>query len=270
MQCADKDKSCAPSFEMYNGVWVFDGSNSPKRRRFCRSFAIMGGGGWGKGGSRWCQMVSRFYCDLYESREGKGSRTRACSLCGASRTGPQLNAFPPWTHRPFRQRLPTRGTGGDNVHCGAWHWVLELWRGWQPTGASVCKGNDQISRFKHAAYQNSQSASVNARLLVPQFPVWMLDRLISGIIHRLRIRHTPQRRCVLGIPTLSLHLLSQEESCCLQQVPFSFVPWSVYRQQRWNKEPRCPTGQTGTKPKCGPDAYLILPWLRSALEMKSN
>lgn len=24
------------------------------------------------------------------------------------------------------------------------------------------------------------------------------------------------------------------------------MPWSVYRQQRWNKEPRSPTGQTGT------------------------
>lgn len=66
------------------------------------------------------------------------------------------------------------------------------------------------------------------------------------ITYRLWIRHTQQWRCLLGISTLSLYLLSQEESWCLQKVPFSFVPWSVYRQQRWNKEPRSPTGQTGT------------------------
>lgn len=175
-----------------------------------------------------------------------------------------------WNHRPFQTKVAHQRH--RRRQCALWCVALSSWvmAGMAAHGASVCKGNDQISRFKHAAHQNSQSALVNARLLVPQFPVRMLDRLISGIIHRLWIRHTPQRRCVLGIPTLSLHLLSQEESCCLQKVSFSFVPWSVYRQQRWNKEPRCPTGQTGTKPKCGPDAYLILPWLRSALEMKSN
>lgn len=33
-------------------------------------------------------------------------------------------------------------------------------------GAAICKGNDQISRFKHVAHQNSKMTSVKVRLLV--------------------------------------------------------------------------------------------------------
>lgn len=107
--------------------------------------------------------------------------------------------------------------------------------------ASICNGNDQISRFKP---ENSKMTSENMRMLVHSRAVSFLN--VESLIHRLWSRHTQQWRCVLRIPTLSLDLLSHEESCCLQKVPFSFVPWSVYRQQRWNKEPCSPTGPTGT------------------------
>lgn len=159
-QCADKDKSCTPSFQMYDGVWVSGGPNSPKRRHFCRGFAVshqesafalcgsaalfcyyQGREGW-RG-----QMVSRFYCSLMRAERGKASGLGPG--CGTSRTG---------SHMKWLIRLLYKSNSWDNVQFLSYG-----------EGAYICKGNDQISTFKCVTHQTSKMTSLNTRLPGPGF-----------------------------------------------------------------------------------------------------
>ena len=145
---------------MYNGVWVLDGSNSPKRRCFCRSFAaIMGGGGWWRrvGVPDEPKMVSRFYCTRMRVERGKAPGLGA--VCGTWRTGSQPNTFPLWNHRPPEATMETM--------CIVTRGSEFLSHGRDGSRrASICKGNDHIFTLKHVAHQTSKMTWVKERLLV--------------------------------------------------------------------------------------------------------